>query len=103
MLKSTLLLKEQELIADIKGRTDRVLQVDIAGVFFSAVFSGVLMVTKFFSLVVYLLYLDSCLFCVQYVNSNRAFEERKYLFFHCGSNSLFRSYCCSGHSVCKVA
>lgn len=49
MLKSTLLLKEQELIADIKGRTDRVLQVDIAGVFFSAVFSGVLMIPAFFA------------------------------------------------------
>ncbi|KAK4528316.1 hypothetical protein GAYE_SCF54G6253 [Galdieria yellowstonensis] len=33
----------------LKRRTDRVLQVDIAGVFFSAVFSGVLMIPAFFA------------------------------------------------------
>ncbi|GJD12557.1 Putative metabolite transport protein YwtG [Galdieria sulphuraria] len=48
-VKSSLRLKEQESIADIKGRTDRVLEVDIAGVFFSAVFSGVLLVPAYFA------------------------------------------------------
>lgn len=47
-MESTNLLrvKEQEMIAEIKGRTDRVLEFDIAGVFFSAVFAGVFMVTR---------------------------------------------------------
>ncbi|GJQ14789.1 hypothetical protein GpartN1_g6580.t1 [Galdieria partita] len=48
-VKSHLRLKEQESIAEIKGRTDRVLEFDIAGVFFSAVFSGVLMVPAYFA------------------------------------------------------
>eukprot|EP00871_Galdieria_phlegrea_P001799 jgi/Galph1/261/GphlegSOOS_G5004.1 len=41
--------EEKQIIAALKGRTDSILQFDIAGVFFSAVFAGVLMVPAYFA------------------------------------------------------